>query len=153
MSGFVAARPRRLSCLLFVLCSTLSAGALAVDRIELKDGSVVLGDLKDADGGKIILATRFAGDIEIDQSEILAMDVDSQLVLQMEDGSVVEASKLRVANEQLLVEGGARPSYALNDLTRINPEPWELGDGYHFTGLASISANSQTGNTEREELA
>lgn len=153
MFGSVAGRQRRLFCFALVLLSGLSVNALAIDRIELKDGSVVLGDLKDADGGKVILATSFAGDIEIDQSEIRAMDVDSQLVLQLDDGSVVEASKLRVANEQLLLDEAPRPSYALADLMRINPEPWELGDGYHFTGLASISANSQSGNTEREELA
>ena len=153
MFGSTAGRLWRLFCLAALLCTGIAPGAYAIDRIELKDGSVVLGDLKDADSGKIILATSFAGDIEIDQTQIRAMDVDSRLVLQLDDGSVVEASKLRVANEQLVLEGGAQPSYALADLTRINPEPWELGDGYNFTGLASISANSQTGNTEREELA
>ncbi|MEE4279529.1 MAG: DUF481 domain-containing protein [Halieaceae bacterium] len=130
----------------------LSPLSLAADRIELKDGSVIFGTLKDADGGKVVLATAFAGDIEIDQSQIRAMDVDSELVLQLEDGSVLEAPGLRVDGERLLLEEEAARAYALAELTRINPEPWELGNGYNFTGLASFAFNSQRGNSDLDEL-
>ena len=125
---------------------------LAADRIELKDGSVVYGTLQDADSGKVILDTAFAGAIEINQEQIRAMDVDTDLVLQMEDGSVLRTEGLKIDNERLLLEDQARQAYALAELTRINPEPWELGKGYRFTGLASFAFNSQRGNTELDEL-
>lgn len=130
----------------------LSPLASAADRIELEDGSVVYGTLKDADSGKVIIETAFAGDIEIDQEQIRAMDVGTELVLQMEDGSVLEAEGLKVANERFVLEEQAQRAYALAELTRINPEPWELGRGYNFTGLASFAFNSQRGNTELDEL-
>ena len=126
--------------------------AHALDRVELKDGSVILGTLKDADGGKVMLETSFAGTIEIAQDEIRAMNVDTDLVLQMEDGSVLDAPNLMVDGERLMLEEEAGRVYALAELTRINPEPWELGDGYKFGGLASFAFNSQRGNTELDEL-
>jgi hypothetical protein len=126
--------------------------ASAADRIELDDGSVVYGTLKDADSGMVIIETAFAGTLEIDQARIRSMDVETDLVLQMKDGNVLEADGLRVADERLLLEEEAQRAYALAELTRINPEPWELGKGYNFTGLASFAFNSQRGNTEVDEL-
>lgn len=139
--------------LLAGLCGLVfSLTGLAADRIQLRDGSVIYGTFKDADGGKISIETAFAGTLEVDQAEIVAMSVDSQLVLQMDDGAVLETPRLTVAEEALQLESQSSQSYALADLTRINPEPWELGRGYHFTGLGSAAWSSQSGNTETDEF-
>lgn len=126
--------------------------AEAADRIELRDGSVILGTFKDADGGKVMIQTSFAGTLQIDQSEIVGMRVDADLVLQMDDGRVMETAALEVENEQLSLAQQAEQSYALAQLTRINPEPWELGKGYNFTGLTSFAWASQRGNTDTDEV-
>ena len=146
-----SAAARVLRCLSF-LGMVLSLPAVALDRFEMNDGSVIVGTFKDADDGTITVETGFAGEITIDQSAVLAMDVDSDLVLQMDDGTVLETPRLRVDGERLLLDQEARRNYALAELTRINPEPWELGDGYRFTGIASFAFNSQRGNTELDEL-
>ncbi|MFT4872884.1 DUF481 domain-containing protein, partial [Congregibacter sp.] len=140
------------ACSTLVCALLLSGTAAAVDRIELRDGSIVMGTFQDADGGKVKIETAYAGTLEIDQSAIVAMTVESDLVLQMEDGSVLEIPGLEVADEQLTLEQQANKNYALAELTRINPEPWELGDGYNFGGLASFGYDSQSGNTETDEL-
>ncbi|EED31804.1 hypothetical protein NOR53_3647 [gamma proteobacterium NOR5-3] len=144
---------RSLSAFITLVSALLLAGnAAAVDRIELRDGSIVMGTFQDADGGKVKIETLYAGTLEIDQSAIVAMTVESDLVLQMDDGSVLKTPTLEVANEQLTLEQQANKSYALAELTRINPEPWELGDGYNFGGLASFGYDSQRGNTDTDEL-
>ncbi|WP_439101006.1 DUF481 domain-containing protein [Congregibacter sp.] len=137
---------------LFISSFCLSLSAAAVDRIEMQDGSVVLGTVQDADAGKVIIDTAFAGTVEIDQSAIVAMTVESDLVLQMDDGNVLEAPGLEVAEEQLALPRQTQQTYALKQLTRINPEPWELGNGFKFGGLASFGYNSQRGNTDTDEL-
>ncbi|GAB5413800.1 MAG: hypothetical protein Cons2KO_14030 [Congregibacter sp.] len=140
-------------CVTALLCASVAPGfALALDRVELRDGSVIVGTFQDADAGKVKIETSFAGTLEIDQAEIIAMRVDSDLVLQMDDGRVIETPQLTVADEQVELVGGTAQSYALTDLTRINPEPWELGNGYNFTGLASLAFNRQRGNTDLDEL-
>ncbi|MDP5053368.1 MAG: DUF481 domain-containing protein [Congregibacter sp.] len=140
------------ACLTLVYLFALAGPAAAIDRIELRDGSVVMGTFKDADDGKVKIETAFAGTLEIDQSAIVAMTVESDLVLQMDDGNVLETPRLEVAGEQLTLEQQANQNYALAQLTRINPEPWELGNGYNFGGLASFGYDSQRGNTDTDEL-
>ncbi|MFK7830087.1 MAG: YdiY family protein [Congregibacter sp.] len=140
------------SSLLLVASLLFAGGAHAVDRIELKDGSVILGTFQDADAGMVTIETAFAGVLVIDQTQIVAMNVVSELVLQMEDGQVLETPELTVAGEQLSLDSQSAQNYALADLMRINPEPWELGNGYRFTGLGSLAFNSQRGNTELDEL-
>ncbi len=142
----------RALCALLLLAGGFTQHAYAIDRIELRDGSVVLGTFQDADGGTVTIETSFAGTLSIDQAEIVAMDVETNLVLQMDDGSVLEAGNLKVDGDRLQLEQQAAQTYDLAQLMRVNPEPWELGKGYNFSGLASFAWASQRGNTDLDEL-
>lgn len=137
----------------FALCAWASAPAMAsMDRIELLNGSLIIGKFLDADNGTVTVETEFAGTIEIDQARIASMDVTSPLTLQMEDGSVLETASLVVADRTLTVDDDAAVSYAIDELMRINPEPWELGRGYRSSGIASTAFTLQRGNTVLDEL-
>lgn len=133
--------------------SNVNANAKAfTDTIELQNGSVIIGRFVDADKGKVTLETDFAGTLNIEQSKIRAMRVNSELVLQLDDGSVVETSTLNVENQTLTVGVENDRDYSIGELTRINPEPWELGRGYRHRGLASSSFSLQRGNTVLDEF-
>ncbi|MEM1188898.1 MAG: DUF481 domain-containing protein [Pseudomonadota bacterium] len=123
-----------------------------IDRIELVNGSVLVGTFVDADGGRIIFDTDFAGRIEIDQERVTSMDVASAVTLQLEDGTLVETEHLLVADHTLTLRADANISYSLDKLMRINPEPWELGRGYRHTGIASSAFSLQRGNTNLDEF-
>jgi putative salt-induced outer membrane protein YdiY len=141
-----------LALLALILLAAPSAQA-AMDRIELLNGSLIIGRFIDADNGKVMVETEFAGTLEIDQNRIAAMDVASPLTLQMEDGSVLETSNLVVADSTLTVDDDdAAMRYAIDQLMRINPEPWELGRGYNSSGSASGAVTLQRGNTVIDEL-
>ncbi len=141
---------RTLLPLLLVACSNQALATL--DRIELVNGSVVIGTFIDADKGTVVVDTDFAGVIKIEQSSIVSMDVSSDLSLQMEDGSVIETSNLLVADQTLTLDDNPSSTYALDQLMRINPEPWELGLGYRHQGIASTAFSVQRGNTDLDEL-
>ena len=144
--------PYRFGCALAMAFLCFVTGAAAADRFELRDGSVIIGNLKDAESGKLKIETSFAGTLSIDQELIVAMQVESPLTLQMADGTVVESQGLSVRDEELRLPDAPPENYALSQLTRINPEPWELGRGYRFSGLASLSLASQSGNTETDQI-
>lgn len=131
--------------------SQATGAASAQDRIELDNGSVLIGTFIDADRGKVEFSTDFAGTIKIDQARIVFMDVASRITLQMEDGSLVETEHLRVDDQTLALRRDG-VSYALDQLMRINPEPWELGTGYRHSGIASTSFSLQRGNTVLDEF-
>jgi hypothetical protein len=123
-----------------------------IDRIELSNGSVLVGRFVDADAGKIVFETDFAGTIKIEQSRVTAMDVNSAVTLQMEDGSVHQTERLMVADQTLTLRGRSDARYAIDQLMRINPEPWELGNGYRHTGTVSTAFSVQRGNTVLDEF-
>lgn len=143
---------QNLRCLvtLSLLLTGLNTQASA-DRIELINGSVIIGTFHDADNGKVVIDTDFAGRLTIEKTSILSMEVSSPVTLQMNDGSVYEASNLVVDNQTLALRDDAA-NYALDQLLRINPEPWELGKAYHHTGQASSAFSLQRGNTVLDEL-
>ncbi len=47
---------------------------------------------------------------------------------------------------------GDQLSYAVTDILLVNPEPWELGDGYNATGNVSFSWVLERGNSDTDEL-
>jgi putative salt-induced outer membrane protein YdiY len=123
-----------------------------LDRIELSNGSVIIGSFVDADNGKVMIETEFAGTLKIDQSRIVSMDVQKPVTLQMEDGVVLSSDSFTVSGKTLTLNEHAEANYALQQLLRINPEPWELGRGYRHTGIASSALSIQRGNTVLDEL-
>ncbi|EAQ98636.1 DUF481 domain-containing protein [Congregibacter litoralis] len=144
---------RSARCAIFILLFLSSGLAQAnVDRIELVNGSVIIGSFHDADNGKVMIDTDFAGMLTIEKSNIVAMDVVSNVTLQMKDGAVLATDNLVVDNRTLSLTTQGKTSYALDELLRINPEPWELGRGYRHTGLASSAFSLQRGNTILDEL-
>jgi len=132
----------------------VGAAATEPDRIELKNGSTVLGEVVDAENGTLSLETDFAGTIEIRLNQIASMYTEKPMTLQMADGSIVEARPLAVEDAKLVLPEASEEDseYALSQLVRVNPQPWETGDGYRWTGLASGSLVAQRGNSETDEL-
>ena len=145
--------PSALALILHGLALLFSPGSWAgADRVELSNGSVIIGAFIDADQGKVKIKTDFAGTLEIDQRLITSMSVHTPVTLQMEDGSLLETQGLQVADQTLTLDQRPEASYALTQLLRINPEPWELGAGYRHTGTASTAFSVQRGNTDLNEF-
>lgn len=63
--------------------------ALAADRVELNDGSVVLGKLVSAEAGKLKFETAFAGTIEIAQDKVRSFSTDEVVNVELAAGSTV----------------------------------------------------------------
>jgi len=75
---------------LFAGAFALLAGlSFAADRIELTDGSVVMGKLLSAEGGKFKVETGFAGTIEIAQDKIKSFSTDEAVNVGLAAGSTV----------------------------------------------------------------
>ena len=89
-----------------VVFSALLAGSALADRLELKDGSVLVGKLVSAEEGKVKFDTAFAGTIEVSQKEIKTFSTDEAVNVQLAGGSTVlgkvaasEAGVVVVAND------------------------------------------------------
>lgn len=124
------------------------------DEILLKNGSRVIGSVTSARDGVVTIETNFAGTLSIKSEEIQSVNTVGALVVQMADGQIFRDMPITMEQDLIVVtEGnGDQHSYAVTDILLVNPEPWELGDGYDASGLVSFAWALQRGNTDSDEL-
>ena len=87
--------------------SLLLAGfSTAADRVELTDGSVIIGKLLSAEGGKFKVETAFAGTIEIAQDKIQNFSTDEAVNVGLKAGSAVLGKVAAVGSDITIAADG-----------------------------------------------
>ena len=66
--------------------------AASADVIETKDGARLVGTVKGINEGKITLNTTYAGDISIDQAEVVSLTMEDALAIRLDDGTTLEGT-------------------------------------------------------------
>jgi putative salt-induced outer membrane protein YdiY len=128
--------------------------AQVLDQIVLKNGSIIMGTITSSRDGIVTIDTDFAGTMAVTLDQVEAAQTHGNVVIQLADKSVISDQPLRIETEQLLVSDAAtlQQSYAISELAVVNPEPWELGEGYKWSGLVAMSLVKERGNTDTDEL-
>jgi putative salt-induced outer membrane protein YdiY len=138
-----------------VVLAGMATGVAAADTLEMKNGSVVIGTLISADRDNVVFETPFAGQITIKQANIDSIETDETVTLMMESGTIYRDKLIRLSDvdQQMVVmtEGEKPVVYDIVDIDTVNPEPWLLGEGYKWSGNASLALESERGNTDTDE--
>ena len=130
------------------------AMALTNARIVLHDGSSIIADIVDYRGDQITLSTSFSRELKIDAALIKDIEASpddrdvSQLLLK--DGRRVETAPMMVTEGVIALSDGE--IIKLGDIDKLNPEPWEMGEGYAWKGLASAAFTFSRGNTDSDQI-
>ena len=124
------------------------------DEIVLKSGSTIVGTVTGSRDGVVTIETDFAGALDISLDKISSAKTSGPVVIQLADETVLPEQPLVIQDEQLVIATQTSPAetYALEEVLLVNPEPWELGQGYRWRGVASVAASAQRGNTDTDEL-
>ena len=126
------------------------AAGIASAKIELTDGSVILGEVLDISDGKVWVATAFMGDVDIPLSAISRLDSDQSIDLLTTDKESLALSALRVIDGEIVLDDDHHLS--IDEVDVANPEEWEAGRGYHITGRVTSSLEFNRGNTDTDQL-
>ncbi|MCX2980362.1 DUF481 domain-containing protein [Halieaceae bacterium IMCC14734] len=137
---------------LLMVCA-FSAGALA-DELLMKNGSRIIGTLKNSVDGKVEFETEFAGTISVDADDIETAFTDGEVTVMLNDGRVIENQRIATAGDEMVVMSAENEAivFDVEDVGQLNPEPWQLGRGYKWFGDARIALLLERGNTETDEL-
>jgi hypothetical protein len=148
--------------LLVVLCLRAQAEEAAAapesapppDEIVLKNGSRILGTVTEARDGAITIETDFSDTIVIDLEHIASLRTTEPLIVLLEDDTVLKNENVDFDGEEVVIGEGSSEAltYALDQVRVLNPEPWELGQGYKWTGTVDFSFSFQRGNSDIDEL-
>ncbi len=152
-------RPRwRLVCGLFLVTTW---GAVAAqdnprtqDEIILTNGSRIVGVVSSSRDGVVIVDTDFAGSLSIKTEHIQSLHTVGPRVMVMSDGRTIRDQPIALRDDSmtLLGEGGDELDYELADILLVNPEPWEMGEGYKWSGSVSLAWALERGNSDTDEL-
>lgn len=111
--------------LLCVAVATASTPLLA-DTVWLKNGDKMTGTIKFFDGGKLLINTKYAGDVPLDWKEIKTLESDQHLLVK-QDATTGEVSKsLQPAEDGkvTLANGDAPKTVELASIQQIiKPKP------------------------------
>ena len=141
-------------CFIVILLFSVEARAINNARVILHDGSVIFANIVDYRVDQLTLDTSFSSELKIDATlvrDIEASPDDRSLsLLLLKDGRRVEAAPLIVTGGILALSDGE--VIKLTDIDKLNPEPWEMGQGYAWEGLASAAFTVARGNTDSDQL-
>lgn len=140
-----------LAVMLVAIVVQAESSAPAQDEILLKNGSRILGEVTGSRDGMVTIETEFAGTLKVDIEKIKAVNTVDPVVILMADDSVQHDSTLVISEEQLVLPETGE-TFSLDELAIVNPEPWELGQGYRWTGNVGFAIQRQRGNTDTNEL-
>ena len=149
---------RLLLTLLFVVAATPLSAAIDPDltepsnagRIQLTDGTVIVGVVTGIRGGKVKVATAFSDDeLKIPADMVANFEQIQETHLMLKDESMVTLPAIAVVDGALVLES---ETIALVDIDVMNPEPWEQGQGFKWTGDTSAALAVARGNTDTNEL-
>lgn len=120
-------------------------------RIVLVDGSIVFGEVTDISAGSIHVSTFWMGDITIPLESVSTLQSDRAIELLTTDDRKLTLSQLQLVNGEVVLAG--QDNIPVQQLSLSNPEAWEVGQGYHWTGRASTGFDYNRGNTDTDEIS
>ncbi|MAT92625.1 MAG: hypothetical protein CME59_08485 [Halioglobus sp.] len=146
-----AATATLLACLALVPLNAAAGEAAATDEIVLTDGSRILGRVIGSRDGELSVETDFAGTLTIPLDKIESLSATTPATLLLADETVISEQPVAIEDGELVL---AEPAQTLpvETLSVLNPEPWELGQGYKWTGLVNLALVMERGNTDTDEL-
>jgi len=121
------------------------------DVVVLKNGSRLVGAVVDSRDGVLQVKTDFAGTLSVQLDQVESVESVEPVVVLLEDDSVHNENALRIEEDSLALVSSGR-SAPLDELRVINPAPWELGQGYRWTGKVGVAFVRERGNTDTDEL-
>ena len=138
---------------LISLAAIAASGLASADRLHMHNGSVLVGTLVRAEGDVVIFNTPFAGDIKVAKNNIERLVTDKTVVLMLEDGTVYKDRRIGASGRTLVAtaEGKDPVTFEASAIKSINPEPWQLGEGYKWSGHLRVAAEFERGNSDTDE--
>jgi putative salt-induced outer membrane protein YdiY len=147
----------------------LSQSAVA-DEIRLRNGDVITGTIVKKETTVVVFRTTYAGDINVQWSEIISLESDKPVHVVLSDGSnlrgpveEVEPGVAKIELAKVTPEEGSEKGpeeddipeekdFDMREVRYINPSPDLTGEGVRWTGNLSAGGSLTEGNTERKTL-
>jgi len=121
----------------------LLATAGHADTVTFKSGDRLTGTVKEVKGGKMLFASKVAGDVTLAMEDIQTFSTDEPVEIVLDDGTTVQ-QRVQAADGDgvaVVVGDGQRRTLEVAQITKVNPEK------VRWTGSAVASYMETAGNS------
>jgi len=142
----------RLALSVLLVCAVAPAPA---DELLMKDGSRLVGKVVKKENDTLEFETAFAGVIKVQWAEVSELHADEPVTVMRANEETSTATIIKNTEAATLLEAdGGEPASSIEPeaLAFINPAPWRLGEGVHWTGRVNLALESERGNTDSDEF-
>lgn len=131
---------------LVLLSLAFATSALAQDRIVMKNGDVITGNVSLIDGDDVYIEPSYASTFAVDLAEVATIELEEAFEVELADETRADAAILTLndAGEQVLIIDGAERPVSLGEIAEMS-EPEE-----YFDWAATVDWNTtiNDGNTD-----
>lgn len=127
---------------LLLLATLVTPLAALADVVETRDGSRLTGIIQGIDGGHVVLATSYAGEIKVRLADVVGMQSDNEVVVRLQSGTTL-AGRLAGSEGELRIVGS---DGTLNSTVDKVSQGWRPGtiDPAEAARQAEIAANRRS---------
>ena len=144
---------RFISLILILLLGAVSMPAQEGDRIVLKDGSLLHGEVESLSGGKLKVKTGFSGTITIELEKVSRLEVSRTLPFRLEDGAEHLASAASPGDGQVELTLAGSGQKLLVDLATIQAITPAKGEKSTTRGTVNFGGGATDGNTRTKSVS
>jgi putative salt-induced outer membrane protein YdiY/small nuclear ribonucleoprotein (snRNP)-like protein len=147
-------RPVRMIRQALLLAVAAAAGSMVgADELHLKNGSILVGTLVSADEGNVVFDTPFAGKIPVKKENIARLITSEPVTVKTTSGEVLRERTITATEDQMVAakDGEVPVTLTATEIALINPAPWQLGDGFNWSGLTSAAMQAKRGNSDSDQ--
>jgi len=122
----------------------------AAGRVRLTDGSVIVGTVSEIRDGTVVVENTFNDDaLKIPVALVASFERAKPTDLMINEDQIITLASVQVVNGNIQLPEG---EMALSDVYIMNPEDWEEGKGFRWSGDTSAALAVARGNTDTNEL-
>ncbi|HEY0268107.1 MAG TPA: DUF481 domain-containing protein, partial [Methyloradius sp.] len=146
--------PQQKSIIQIFFWFTLMVSQIAfADQVFLKNGDIITGEIVKKETEKLVFKTSYAGEINIQWSEISNLTSDKPQQIVLTDGSIVKGTieSLDAGEGKIVTEQHER-EFDLNETRYINPSVDLAGLGTRWSGHINAGGTITQGNSDTQSV-
>ena len=145
----------RIAILNACLMTTLCGSTLYSDVLDMQNGESFTGEVVKKEGDTLVFKSESTGRVTVKWSQVAGLKTDKPIKVLQKNGTVRECSILvppKSSSSPLVELDQEVVLLAISDMEIINPDSWEMGEGWEFQGRFNLSVKYDRGDSDSDEI-
>jgi len=128
---------------------------VSADVLLMRNGDQLTGVVIKKEKQVLHFKTPYAGTLEIHWDEVSELRTDKPVKLMLDSNEIISSDTIRNSDDSTIIKSVTSDETRIvkrATITHINPESWETGDGFKFSGKVNLGIEYERGNTDSDEI-